>query len=123
MNAQNTNNNEEFENLNLKTNDNLNYRDSIKLEDADKMDANNNFSDISLSKKKVNLDSILQDLNTVIIDNKNVIKVQENEDLSQENRIIHNQLKENAYEEENNKKNNIDNELANIGDRTEINDK
>jgi len=114
--VQNTHNSE-LENLNLQhTNGNSNYQYSHKINE------NNNLFDIHISKNNDNIDdSILKDFNRGKTDNKNAIKVQDDEDLLQEDRITHNHLKENAYQEEN-KKDNFENELANIGDKTEINE-
>lgn len=116
----NTQNNEEIENLNLQSQENMNYRDSIKLDDPNKLNENSNISEIDVKNKNKNLDSILKNYNSVNTENNNII-IQENENFSDEKKLNHNHLKANAYENDN--KNDIfENDLANIGDKTEINE-
>ncbi len=123
----NMDNQEELQNLNLNSNENLNYRDSLKNEDEDKLNDNDNYNDnqnnisavMGDNIKKGNLDSILKDFNSMNTENKNIIKIKENEQFSQDNKIFHpNLLKESAYEKENN---NIEIDLQNINENDQNN--
>jgi len=124
MNMQNTQNNEEIENLNIQSNENLDNKDPIEIDQDIKInkkeDSNKNKSDFKDNKNKENLDSILKDLNSVNTENKHLIKTNENENISQENRTNYNLLKENAYQNENDNFNNVEMDIDHVEQKDNI---
>ena len=108
INVDNTNNDVELQDYNnLNSNEYINSKHSMKFGETHSVNENDNLLNISFKNKKENLDNILNDINSVNTENKNLISIKENEEFLQETKNNYNHLKESAYENENNNDNDL----------------